>query len=248
MTAGRARVLVIGAGGIGSPALLALGRAPGPIRSLVIVDDDVVQVANLHRQILHPSAHVGMSKVRSAAVALAHSGLDITTVEARFSPENAASLLAGCDLVVDGSDNFATRFLANDACVLAGIPLVHAAAIGWQGQLVAFDPRRGDPCYRCLFEAAPAPGPGMSCAEAGVVGPVVGVIGSLAAEAAVALLDGTARSTAGVSRLVVYDGLAGTLRAVSYRRNPLCLACGPAARPSLDPLAYEVPACSPLHP
>ena len=251
MNAGGPSVLVIGAGGIGSAALLSLARASrlsGSPARVVIVDDDIVEVSNLHRQILHTTERAGMFKVRSAEEALSGSGLSIATVQARLSPDNAAALVAAADVVIDGSDNFATRFLANDACVLAGVPLVHAAAIGWRGQLVAFDPGRGDPCYRCLFEAPPTVAGGMSCAEAGVVGPVVGVVGSLAAEACVSILGGTARARNSISSLVIYDGLAGTVRTVQYRRNPLCRACGPDAPRSLDRFAYEVPACAPLPP
>ena len=148
-------------------------------------------------------------------------------------------------VVLDGSDNFATRFLVNDACVVEGVPLVHAAAIRWQGQILSVAPGAGGPCYRCLFEAPPRLADGVSCAEAGVAGPVVGVVGALAAEATLALLDGESPCEEGtVGRLLTYDGLRGATRVVRFRKNPGCLACGTATLGQLlPPSAYEVPAC-----
>jgi|SRR5579883_1552677 len=235
------RVLVVGAGGLGCGALPVLARSPfaAEIRFL---DDDRVEPGNLHRQPFFAGS-LGQPKAEVAARAvdrLAGRPIGACTI-ARLTINHARSLVRAFDVVLDGSDNFATKFIVNDACVIERIPFVHAAAIRWQGQLLARDPGRDDPCYRCLFEAPPAID-GAGCAEAGVVGPVVGVVGALQAEAALALLEGRAVGGA----LHVYDGLRGSLRAVRFRRNPRCTACGASEnRPAraLDPAAYATGEC-----
>ena len=220
-------VLIIGAGGLGCPAALALGA--GGARRIGIIDDDRVDASNLHRQVLFSDADVGEPKVAAFARALARRfpALDVVTHEVRFDVTNAGELVAAYDVVIDGSDNFATKFLANDAAVLARRPLVHGAAVGTGGQLVTV-PAGGRPCYRCLFEEPPPAGVGPSCAEAGVLGPVPGVIGGLAGVEASRLLRGQA--PAYVGRLLQYDSTGMNLRAVSFNPNPRCAVCAADAR------------------
>jgi molybdopterin/thiamine biosynthesis adenylyltransferase len=229
-------VLLIGAGGLGCGAALAL--AAGGARRLVVIDDDLVEESNLHRQVLHALASVGGPKVRSLAEALAarFPGVAVTPIEGRFTAHDAAALLAEVAVVVDGSDNLGTKFLANDAAVLAGKPLVHGAAVQSGGQLLTV-PAGGRPCYRCLFEELPPPeaGAGDSCAEAGVLGPVPGVLGALQAAEALRLLRGEAPAWAG--RLLRYEASSMSCRAVRFRPNPCCRVCG--ARPSITALAAE---------
>jgi adenylyltransferase/sulfurtransferase len=222
-----AGVLIIGAGGLGCPAALAL--AAGGARRIGIVDDDRVDASNLHRQVLFSDADIGEPKVTAFARALARRfpSVDIVTHPVRFEVTNAAELVAAYDVVIDGSDNFATKFLANDAAVLARRPLVHGAAVGTGGQLITV-PAGGRPCYRCLFEEPPPAGVGPSCAEAGVLGPVPGVIGSLAGVEASRLLRGQA--PAYVGRLLQYDSSGMNLRAVSFNPNPRCAVCAADAR------------------
>ncbi len=231
-------VLLIGAGGLGCGAALAL--AAGGARRLIVVDDDAVEESNLHRQVLHQPSAVGRPKVASLAATLGERfpDLEVTPVEARFEAANAATLVARAAVVIDGSDNLPTKFLANDAAVLGGRPLVHAAAVESWGQLVTV-PAGGRPCYRCLFEELPPPGSagGESCAEAGVLGPVPGVLGALQGEEALRLLRGERPAFAG--RLLRYDARTMSARAVRFGANPACRVCG--ERPSitaLDPAAY----------
>jgi len=223
----QASVLIIGAGGLGCPAALALGAAGA--RRIGVVDDDRVDASNLHRQILFDDKDVGDLKVVAFARALARRfpALDVVTHAVRFDVTNARELISAYDVIIDGSDNFATKFLANDAAVLARRPLVHAAAVGTGGQLMTV-PAGGRPCYRCLFEEPPAPGVGPSCAEAGVLGPVPGVLGALAGVEASLLLRGQA--PAFVGRLLQYDSTGMTLRAVSFNPNPGCAVCATDAR------------------
>ena len=182
-------VLVIGAGGLGCPAVFALAAAG--VRRIGIVDDDRVDATNLHRQIFHGVGSVGELKVVSLrrAVGTRFPEVSVEAHPLRFDTACAASLLGRYDVVVDGSDNFATKFLANDAAVLARRPLVHGAAVGLGGQLLTV-PAGGHPCYRCLFEALPPAGVATSCAEAGVLGPVPGVIGALLGAEGARLLRG----------------------------------------------------------
>ena len=223
----QASVLIIGAGGLGCPAALALGAAGA--RRIGVVDDDRVDASNLHRQILFDDKDVGDLKVVAFARALARRfpALDVVTHAVRFDVTNARELISAYDVIIDGSDNFATKFLANDAAVLARRPLVHAAAVGTGGQLMTV-PAGGRPCYRCLFEEPPPAGVGPSCAEAGVLGPVPGVIGALAGVEASRLLRGQA--PAYVGRLLQYDSTGMSLRAVSFNPNPRCAVCAADAR------------------
>lgn len=234
-------VLVIGAGGLGCPAVFALAAAG--VRRIGVADDDRVDESNLHRQILHGVDTVGELKVVSLARAVAarFAGVTIEPHAVRFDAQTAPGLLARYQVVIDGSDNFGTKFLANDAAVLARRPLVHGAAIGLGGQLLTVA-AGGRPCYRCLFEELPAPGVGASCAEAGVLGPVPGVIGALQGAEAARLLRG--ESPAFTGRLIQYDSGPMSFRTVRFNPNPLCGVCGPAPHIlRLDPAAYPAPLC-----
>ena len=220
-------VLIIGAGGLGCPAAFAL--AAGGCARIAVVDDDVVDETNLHRQVLHTTAAVGEPKVASLARALTRRFPHVAVVahRARFDAATAAALSAEHDVLVDASDNFATKFLANDAAVLHGKVLVHGAAIGLFGQALTVPARAGaggaGPCYRCLFEDLP-PGVGDSCATAGVLGPVPGVIGALQAAEALRVMAGAAPSLIG--RLIQYDSRSMSVRTVEFRANPACKVCG----------------------
>jgi molybdopterin/thiamine biosynthesis adenylyltransferase len=229
----REAVLLIGAGGLGCGAALAL--AAGGARRLVVVDDDIVDLSNLHRQVLHSESAVGQPKAESLAGTLAERfpEVEVTPVRGRFDAGSALNLLADCAVVLDGSDNLATKFLANDAAVLAKKPLVHGAAVETWGQLLSV-PAGGRPCYRCLFEELPPPeADAPSCAEAGVLGPVPGVIGALQATEALRILRGESPALTG--RLIRYDSRLMTMRAVRFRRNPGCGVCGD--RPTITALA-----------
>ena len=235
-------LLIIGAGGLGCPA--ALAAAAAGVRRIGVVDDDRVELSNLHRQVLHAESAVGEPKAISLARSLSRL-FPAVTVEphfTRFEAENAATLIAPYDVVVDGSDNFSTKFLANDAAVLGRRPLVHGAAVGLIGQLMTV-PIGGRPCYRCLFEDLPPAGEGASCAEAGVLGPVPGVIGALQGAEAARLLRGQTAAFGG--RLIQYDSASMSFRAARFKSNPSCGVCGitPQIR-HLDPAAYPPPDCT----
>lgn len=240
---GDGTVLLIGAGGLGCGA--ALGLAAGGARHLVVVDDDEVELSNLHRQVLHHDDAVGVPKVDSLARTLRarYPQVQVSPVRARFDAAAATALVARCDVIVDGSDNLATKFLANDAAVLARKPLVHAAAVESGGQLLTV-PAGGHPCYRCLFEELPPPdADAPSCAEVGVLGPVPGVLGALQAAEALRLLAGESPAFSG--RLIRYDSPLMTMRAIRFGANPSCGVCG--ARPritSLQSIAYAPPTAS----
>ena len=240
---GPAGVLVIGAGGLGCPAVFAL--AAGGVRRIGVMDDDRVDESNLHRQYLHGVGSVGALKVNSLADALEQRFPEVTVIRhvARFAVDDAP-LLGAYDAVIDASDNFATKFLLNDAAVLGGIPLVHGAAVGMSGQMMTIL-AGGRPCYRCLFEEIPPPGVGPSCAEAGVLGPVPGVIGALQGVEAARLCRGELPAFA--NRIIQYDSASMTVRSVRLRPNPTCAVCGlaPIIR-TLDPSRYPDPACQPL--
>jgi len=209
-------VVLLGLGGLGCPAALALfEEAPG--LQLVLVDDDRVERSNLSRQILFRERDIGRLKVEAARERLG--GLSRAVPE-RFTAETAQRLLAGADVLLDGTDNFATRFLANDAACAQGIPLVHGAVLGWSGQLLTVLP--GGPCLRCLFEEPPPPGALPTCAEAGVASALCGVIGVAMARAALAVLSGTPRP--GLLRQL--DGRSGRERLLQLRRDRACDACG----------------------
>ncbi len=216
---GVARVIVVGAGGLGSPVLLYLAGAG--VGTLAIVDPDVVELSNLHRQIVHRSDDVGRAKVESAAAAIAaiDSAVQVVVGQTRLTADNAGELLQGFDLVVDGSDNLDARYAINDAAVALGIPMVHGAVYRWEGQVTVLDPRRG-PCYRCLFPEPPGPGVAPDCDVAGVFGAVPGVIGSMMAVEAAKVLLGAGEPLVG--RLLVYDGLSGESTLLSVARSPSC--------------------------
>lgn len=212
-----ARVLVVGAGGLGSPALLYLAAAG--VGTIGVLDDDVVEESNLQRQVVHTSADLGRAKVDSAADAVARTNPLVTVVRhrERLTPTNAAALVAGYDLVLDGADNFPTRYVVDDACVAAGLPWVWGAVLRFDGHVAVFDGRTG-PTYRDLFPRPPAPGAVPSCAEAGVLGGVCAQVGSVMATEAVKLITGAGASLLG--RVLVVDALAGTWRTLGVRSDP----------------------------
>ncbi|MCC4598706.1 molybdopterin-synthase adenylyltransferase MoeB [Xanthomonas melonis] len=225
-----ARVLLVGAGGLGSPAAFYLAAAG--VGHLRIADDDVVDRSNLQRQILHTDASIGLAKVDSAAQRLAalNPRVQIEAVQCRVTSDNVEQLLRDVDVVVDGADNFAARYLLNDACVHLGKPLVYGAVQQFEGQLSVFDAgrKRGEaPCYRCLFPEPPPPEFAPSCAEAGVLGVLPGVIGLLQATETVKLLLGVGETLAG--RLLSFDALAMRFREIRLRPDPHCPACAPSA-------------------
>lgn len=213
-----ARVGLIGLGGVGAPAALYLAAAG--VGALRLIDDDVVALSNLQRQIAFDAADIGRAKVEAGAEALAALNPHVQTepVAGRLTGANAARLIAGCDVVIDGTDDFATRFAVNAACVAGRIPLVSGALGRWSGQVGVFT---GRPCYRCLVPAAP-PEAG-SCARVGVIGALAGVVGSMAALEAIKLITGAGEALAG--RLLIYDGLAGTARTVAVGADPDCPIC-----------------------
>ena len=224
----RAKVLVIGAGGLGCPISLYLAAAG--VGTIGIVDDDVVSLSNLQRQIAHATARIGTPKTGSAAATLAAINPDACVVEhrTRINAENAAKLIAAYDLVADGSDNFATRFLVNDSCYFARKPLVTAAIAQFDGQLATFKAyQEGDhPCYRCVFRDAPQGDFDEGCARDGVLGALAGVMGSLQAVEVLKELLGIGESLSG--SLTIYDGLGGRFHRMAVRRDPECPLCGAA--------------------
>jgi molybdopterin/thiamine biosynthesis adenylyltransferase/rhodanese-related sulfurtransferase len=218
-----AKVLLVGAGGLGSPTALYLAAAG--VGELGIVDGDLVDLSNLQRQVLHGIHQLGQRKVSSAKDRLWELNPNVKVIPhgVRLTSSNAMELLAPYDLVVDGSDNFPTRYLVNDACVLLDKPYVYGAVDRWEGQVSVFaDP--GGPCYRCLFREPPPPGLVPSCAEAGVLGVLPGVIGALQATEAVKTILGVGETLVG--RLLLFDALAMSFREVRLRRNPECAVCG----------------------
>ena len=223
------RVLVIGAGGLGSPAILYLAAAG--VGVIGVVDDDAVDLSNLQRQIAHAQNRLGEPKADSARVAAAAINPDATVVphRVRFDAANAAALLADYDLAVDGSDNFATRFLVADAAHIIGKTLVSAAILRFEGQLATFKSHLGGPhpCYRCIFPAPPPDGLVPSCSQGGVLGALAGVLGSLQAVEVVKELLGVGDSLSG--HLVIYDGLGARFRKLRVRPDPACRLCGPRA-------------------
>lgn len=238
-----AKVLIVGAGGLGSPVALYLAAAG--VGTLGIVDDDVVDVSNLQRQIIHDSDRVGMSKAESAKESIVRLNPDVTVNVHRtmFDAGNAAELIADYDVVVDATDNFAAKFLINDACVLAGKPFVHGGVVQFAGQVMDYVPGQG-PCYRCIFRDMPAAGEVPTCKEAGVLGAAVGVIGSLQAVEVVKMITGTGDLLTG--RMLTVDMLTMRIRAVPLpEREPDCPVCGDHPTiTSLDPDRYVQPACT----
>ncbi|MGH7695747.1 MAG: molybdopterin-synthase adenylyltransferase MoeB [Gemmatimonadaceae bacterium] len=218
-----ARVLVVGAGGLGSPVLLYLAAAG--VGTLGIVDFDAVDLTNLQRQVLYGTSDVGQEKTRAAEAHLndLNPHVQIVRHSERLSSENALALFAAYDVIVDGTDNFATRYLVNDACVLTGKPNVYGSIFRFDGQASVFCTAEG-PCYRCLYPEPPPPGLVPSCAEGGVLGVLPGLVGVIQATEALKLLLGVGDSLVG--RLLLVNALAATFRSVSVRRNPGCPACG----------------------
>ena len=218
-----ARVLVVGAGGLGSPALLYLAAAG--VGTLTVVDDDTVSLSNLQRQVLHATPEIGAPKAESAARALAWLNPHVTVdpVARRLDAAGAADLVPRHDLVLDGSDNFATRYLVNAACVAAGRPLISAAMSQWEGQISLFHPAGGGPCYECLFPEAPAPELTPTCAQAGIIGALPGVMGSLMALEAIKLI---ARAGTGLrGTLLIFDALHAETRRIRIPARPACPVC-----------------------
>jgi molybdopterin-synthase adenylyltransferase len=225
----KARVLVVGAGGLGSPMILYLAAAG--VGTLGIADFDTVSLSNLQRQIAFRTSDVGQPKTQSAGAA-ARALNPETRIEAhrlRLSPSNALALVGQYDLVADGSDNFATRFLLNDACFLAGKTLVSAAVTEFDGQLSTYRAYGGSglPCYRCLFPEPPPPGTAPSCSEAGVLGAAAGVMGTLQALEVLKEILGIGESLTG--KLLIYEALSARFRTVSVRADAACRLCGPHA-------------------
>ncbi len=223
------KVLVVGAGGLGSPLLMYLAAAG--VGTLGVVDDDEVSLSNLQRQVAHVTARVGRPKTESAAATVAELNPDVTVVghPVRLTAANALELISQYDLVADGSDNFATRFLINDACFLAAKPLVTAAILRFDGQLATYKAHEpGDnPCYRCLFGKPPPEAIAGSCSQDGVLGALAGAMGSLQAVEILKELLGVGQSLSG--HLMIYDALGQTFRKVRVRRDPGCPLCGPQA-------------------
>jgi adenylyltransferase/sulfurtransferase len=228
-----ARILVVGAGGLGSPAALYLAAAG--VGTLGLVEFDTVDVSNLQRQVLYGTSDVGGAKAAAAGRRLRdlNPAVTVRLHEVRLARDTAMEIIRGYDLVVDGSDNFATRYLVNDACVLAGIPFVYGSVFRFEGQVSLFA-ARGGPCYRCLFPAPPAPGTAPDCAEGGVLGVLPGVVGSLQAGEALKWVLGIGQSLRG--RLLMIDALAVTVREIAVHRNSACPACGdrPTIRELID--------------
>jgi adenylyltransferase/sulfurtransferase len=217
-------VLLIGAGALGSPAALYLAAAG--VGRLGLVDADVVDATNLQRQILHGESWVGKPKLESAAARLreVNPHVQVEPHPVRFSPENAMKIAASYDVLVDGSDNFPTRFLTNDTAFFLGKPLIYGAIHRFEGQAGVFAPHLGGPCYRCLLPKMPAPGSVPSCQEAGVLGVLPGIIGSIQAMEALKLILGIGSPPLG--KLTVYDALQSSFRTLKLHRDPHCRLCG----------------------
>ncbi len=230
-----AKVLLVGAGGLGSPTAFYLAAAG--VGTLALVDHDVVDMSNLQRQILHTNDRVGMPKVESARETLQALNPDVRIVgyQERLSSENVLRIIADYDVIVDGCDNFPTRYLVNDACVMTGKPNVHGSIFQFEGQASVFYPHKG-PCYRCLFPEPPPPGAAPSCAEAGVLGVLPGLVGCVQALETIKLILGVGKPLIG--RMVYFDTLSMELRIHKLRKDPHCPVCG--VRPTITTLIdYE---------
>ncbi len=217
------RVLIVGAGGLGSAAALYLAAAG--VGHLGIIDEDVVELSNLHRQVIHGTRDIGRPKVASAEETLRdlNPHVEVAAIHARLSSANAMELLRGYDVIVDGSDNFPTRYLVNDACVLLGVPCVHASIARFDGQASVFASPDG-PCYRCVFPEPPEPGTIPSCAEGGVFGALPGILGAMQATETIKLITGVGEPLVG--RLLLVDALRMRFRTIALDRNPMCPSCG----------------------
>jgi molybdopterin/thiamine biosynthesis adenylyltransferase len=231
------KVLCIGAGGLGSPCILYLGAAG--VGTIGVIDDDVVDESNLQRQILHSLDRVGKPKIESAAIVMAGLNPDVKIVgyKARLTSENVLDIVSQYDLVIDGADNFPTRYLLNDACLKLGKPLIDASIYRFEGQITVFSPGEG-PCYRCLYPAPPPPDMAPSCQEAGVLGVLCGVMGSLQVNEAIKVLLGIGEPLIG--RLLTYDALGMKFRELKLRKDPKCPTCGEGVdRAKIELIDYE---------
>src|ERR1700686_700958 len=231
-----ARVLCIGTGGLGAPAALYLTAAG--VGTLGLVDFDRGDLSNLQRQILYGTDDVGKKKLEAASARIhdTNPGVEVVRHEGRFSSENAQEIVADYDLVIDGSDNFPTRYLSNDVCVFARKPNIYGSVFRFEGQASVFAPHLGGPCYRCLFPEPPPPGAAPSCAEAGVLGVLPGIIGLVQATETLKLIVGEGEPLVG--RLLHFDALKMKFREFNLRRDPACPVCGDA--PSIfEPIDYE---------
>lgn len=219
-----ARVLVVGAGGLGSPALLYL--AASGVGVIGVIDADRVENSNLQRQIIHSDDRIGMEKVHSAATAIRalNPFVEVRPYVRRLTAEIATDLIADYDVVLDGTDNFDTRYLVNRTCVALGKPLISAAMTPWEGQISLYDPARGGPCYECVFPTRPAPGMVPSCAEAGVAAPLPGIMGAMMAMEAVKAITGAGEGLRG--RLMIHDALYAENRVIMLASRPDCPVCG----------------------
>jgi len=235
----RASVLIVGAGGLGSPAALYLAAAG--VGRIGIVDFDTVDLSNLQRQLLHDTDHVGARKTNSASARLGAINplVRVETIDEELSAANALDVIAAYDMVIDGTDNFKTRYLTNDACVLLGKPNIYGSVLRFEGQASVFATPEG-PCYRCLFPEPPPPGLVPSCAEAGVLGVLPGLVGTIQATEAIKIILGIGDTLAG--RLLLVDALAMSFRTIRLRRDPDCPACGTREIQSL--IDYDEP-CAP---
>jgi molybdopterin/thiamine biosynthesis adenylyltransferase/rhodanese-related sulfurtransferase len=230
-----AKVLILGAGGLGAPAALYLAAAG--VGTIGLVDPDVVEASNLQRQIIHSTARLGRLKTESARETIAGLNPDVQVITHNewLDRSNVARIIAGYDLIVDGTDNFPTRYLLNDAAVMAGKTVIHGSVFRFEGQVTVFKPYDG-PCYRCLFPEPPPPELAPNCAEAGVLGVLPGTIGMLQATEAIKLILGIGEPLVG--RLLTYDALSETFDELRLRRDPHCPACGEGAHPE-DLPTYE---------
>jgi molybdopterin/thiamine biosynthesis adenylyltransferase len=238
----RSSVLLIGAGGLGSP--IAYQLAAAGVGRVGLCDMDRVDLSNLQRQVLHFTPDVGTPKVESGAAKIRalNPAVAVEPHPVALTSENALDLFRRYDLIIDGSDNFATRYLVNDACVLTGRPQVHGSIFRWDGQVAVFAPGAG-PCYRCLYPSPPPPGAVPSCAEAGVIGVLPGLVGSLMAMEGLKLLTGRGESLTG--RLLIYNALGMDFAEVRVRQNPNCPICG--EHPTITGLIDYVAFCGGAH-
>lgn len=230
------KVLVVGAGGLGSPSAYYLAAAG--VGTIGIIDDDVVELSNLQRQILHDTANVGKPKAESAAERLQalNPGVEVRVIKERLDENNVMDLVRQYDVVVDGVDNFPTRYLVNDACVLTGTPLVDAGILRWDGLCLTVKPGEG-PCYRCLFPEPPPDGMVPSCQEAGVIGAIAGVMGTIQATEVIKVLLGIGETYTG--RILMFDALKGEFRELKSERDKNCPVCGD--NPTItEPKAYDL--------
>ena len=219
-----AKVLVVGAGGLGSPVLMYL--AASGVGTIGVIDDDVVEASNLQRQVIHAQDRIGMPKVFSAEVAMKalNPFVVVRPYNRRLDDDIAAALIADFDLVLDGTDNFDTRYRVNRVCARLGKPLISGAITQWEGQLSVWDPAQGAPCYECVFPVRPAPGMVPSCAEAGVAAPLPGIIGTMMAMEALKLITGAGEPLRG--RLMIHDALYAETRVITVKKRADCPICG----------------------